>query len=200
MSSDDAHSGPGAVAPGVDAFSLLAAGFFPTHAPRPTGASPEAGLQSAIDRCCEATATSQRAALLAQPPIETEPVTITTPTKTAAGIPAIANSFKVAFRKLGVRDTMRTFLAVNQKDGFDCQSCAWPSPDGKRHRFEFCESGAKAMADEGSRQHIGRRVLPGVGDRRSGRAVRPVAQRARPAHRAAAEAGRGGPLRADRLG
>jgi len=56
---------------------------------------------------------------------------------------------------MGVRKTIRTFLSVNQKDGFDCQSCAWPSPDGKRHRFEFCESGAKAMADEGMRRVIG---------------------------------------------
>ncbi|MGH7498215.1 MAG: molybdopterin-dependent oxidoreductase, partial [Gemmatimonadales bacterium] len=92
---------------------------------------------------------------MAQPPIETEPVTITTPTRTAAGLTAIANSFRVALPRLGVRDTMRAFLAVNQKDGFDCQSCAWPSPDGERHRFEFCESGAKAMADEGSRHRIG---------------------------------------------
>ena len=50
---------------------------------------------------------------------------------------------------------MQTFLAVNQKSGFDCQSCAWPSPDGKRHRFEFCENGAKAIADEGMNRVIG---------------------------------------------
>jgi len=153
--SDDARTGPGAVAPGVDTFALLAAGFFPTHAPRVTGATPAPAFRSAIDRCCEATATSEPAALLAQPPIEIEPVTIRHPSRSAAGLPALVNSFRVAFRKLGVRDTMRAFHAVNQKDGFDCQSCAWPSPDGKRHRYEFCESGAKAMADAGSRHRIG---------------------------------------------
>ena len=146
---DDAHTGPGAVAPGVDTFNLLAAGFFPTHAPRATGATPAPAFRSAIDRCCDATATPDSAALLAQPPIETEPVTIRHPSRSAAGLPAIINAFRVAFPKLGVRNTMRLFRSVNQKDGFDCQSCAWPAPDGQRHHFEFCESGAKSMADEG---------------------------------------------------
>ncbi len=153
--SDEAESGPGAAAPEADAFSLLAAGFFPTHAPRPTGAPHAPSMRSAIDRCCEATAASDPAAMLAQPPIETEPAEIRSRSASAAGIPAIANAFRVALPRLGVRGTMKSFLKVNQKDGFDCQSCAWPSPDGKRHRFEFCESGAKAMADEGSVHRIG---------------------------------------------
>ncbi len=152
---DDAQSGPGVVPPGVDTFSLLAAGFFPTHAPRPTGSAPAPAMRSAIDRCCGETETGSPAALLAQTPIETAPVTMRHPSHSAAGLPAIANTFKVALPRLGVRDTVRVFLTVNQKDGFDCQSCAWPSPDGQRHRFEFCESGAKAMADEGSRHRIG---------------------------------------------
>ncbi|GAB5559452.1 MAG: FdhF/YdeP family oxidoreductase [Synoicihabitans sp.] len=39
-------------------------------------------------------------------------------------------------------------LKANQKGGFDCPSCAWPDPDGKRSSFEFCENGAKAIATE----------------------------------------------------
>ncbi len=197
--SDETHSGPGAT-PDVDPFSLLAAGFFPTHAPRPTGAEPQAGLASAIDRCCEATASSEATALLAQPPIETEPAEIGNPSSYAAGFPAIASTFRVALPRLGVRDTMRVFLAVNQREGFDCQSCAWPNPDGERHRFEFCESGAKAMADEGSVHRYRRRVLPRVVDRRARRPAGPLAQLARPAHRAAAEARGLRQLRADRMG
>ena len=138
-----------------DPFSLLAAGFFPTHAPRPTGATPAPTMRSAIDRCCDATGTSDAAVLLAQPPVEREPTAIRKPSHSAAGLPAIAETFTFALPRLGARDTMRVFRQVNQKDGFDCQSCAWPSPDGERHRFEFCESGAKAMADEGSKHRIG---------------------------------------------
>jgi len=153
--SDDAQGGSGGGAPGVDTFSFLAAGFFPTHAPRVTGSTPAPAMRSAIDRCCDATATWDPAVLLAQPPVEHEPATIRNASHSAAGLPAIAKTFSFALPRLGVRDTLKVFREVNQKDGFDCQSCAWPSPDGERHRFEFCENGAKAMADEGSRHRIG---------------------------------------------
>ena len=69
----------------------------------------------------------------------------------AAGIPAIAETLRIGITQMGVRRTVRNYLAVNKKDGFDCQSCAWPSPDGKRHIAEFCENGAKAMASEATR-------------------------------------------------
>ena len=39
-------------------------------------------------------------------------------------------------------------LKLNQKDGFDCSSCAWPDPDGHRSIAEFCENGAKATASD----------------------------------------------------
>jgi molybdopterin-dependent oxidoreductase alpha subunit len=151
---EDSPSGPGDML-GGDTLSLLAAGFFPTHAPRLTGAPHAPAMRSAVDRCCEATAGGDVQAQLAQPPVETGPVHAGSPSRSAAGLPAIASTFRVALPKMGLRKTLRTFLSVNQKDGFDCQSCAWPSPDGKRHRFEFCESGAKAMADEGMRRLVG---------------------------------------------
>ena len=47
----------------------------------------------------------------------------------------------------------RALLRVNQKDGFDCQSCAWPNPE-ERHIAEFCENGAKAVADEATTRRI----------------------------------------------
>jgi molybdopterin-dependent oxidoreductase alpha subunit len=47
------------------------------------------------------------------------------------------------------------FLKINQVTGFDCQSCAWPSPDKSRKLFEFCENGAKAVSDESTKKRIG---------------------------------------------
>jgi formate dehydrogenase major subunit len=42
-----------------------------------------------------------------------------------------------------------TLLRLNQAEGFDCMSCAWPDPEvGHRHTAEFCENGAKAVAEE----------------------------------------------------
>jgi len=42
---------------------------------------------------------------------------------------------------------------VNQKEGFDCPGCAWPDPE-HRTTFEFCENGAKAVADEAMKANV----------------------------------------------
>src|SRR5258707_252186 len=43
----------------------------------------------------------------------------------------------------------KALLAMNQPDGFDCPGCAWPEPTAaSRARIEFCENGAKAVAEE----------------------------------------------------
>ena len=60
----------------------------------------------------------------------------------------------LALGEMGALRGAKLLLEVNQKDGFDCQSCAWPSPDGDRHTFEFCENGAKAVADEATPKRI----------------------------------------------
>lgn len=73
---------------------------------------------------------------------------ITAIPKVATGIPAILHSFAYGWSEMGPLRMTRTWLAVNQKTGFDCPSCAWADPDGNRHPLEFCENGAKAMADE----------------------------------------------------
>lgn len=65
----------------------------------------------------------------------------------AAGVTAVNVAMKHALRAMGPLRTARTLLRVNQVDGFDCMSCAWPDPTG-RHHAEFCENGAKAVAEE----------------------------------------------------
>ena len=79
---------------------------------------------------------------------------VTEPTDTAAGLGAIKSTMKNTFRKMGVVRGTRALLNLNQTGGIDCQSCAWPDPDGKRTIAEFCESGAKALADEGTKKKI----------------------------------------------
>ena len=79
---------------------------------------------------------------------------VTEPLKVAAGMKAVTATMKNVFGKMGVIRGNRALLALNQKGGIDCQSCAWPDPDGKRTIAEFCENGAKAMADEGTRKRI----------------------------------------------
>ena len=43
---------------------------------------------------------------------------------------------------------------VNQKGGFDCPGCAWPDPDDERSGFEYCENGAKAVAEEATLKRV----------------------------------------------
>ncbi len=79
---------------------------------------------------------------------------VTKPATTAAGIKSITKAMSNAFGKMGVVRGTRALLNLNQKGGIDCQSCAWPDPDGNRTKAEFCESGAKALADEGTRKLV----------------------------------------------
>ncbi|XAS68175.1 FdhF/YdeP family oxidoreductase [Micrococcaceae bacterium Sec5.7] len=65
----------------------------------------------------------------------------------AAGIPGVYHSMQPALKHMGVGRAGKTLLGLNQKDGFDCMSCAWPDP-GHRKTFEFCEQGAKAVTWE----------------------------------------------------
>ena len=79
---------------------------------------------------------------------------VTKPRETAAGLTAIKQTMTNAFGKMGVIRGTRGLLKLNQKGGIDCQSCAWPDPDQDRTIAEFCESGARALADEGTKKKI----------------------------------------------
>lgn len=72
---------------------------------------------------------------------------ITAPKDVATGWRAIAMSVKRTVGAGGVVAAGRSMAKVNQVGGFDCPSCAWPER-ANRKLAEFCESGAKAVADE----------------------------------------------------
>ncbi len=76
------------------------------------------------------------------------PQRVTGPQHHAAGVPAVANAMRHALTQMGPARTFKTLTALNQAEGFDCPGCAWPDPAGHRHVAEFCENGAKAVAEE----------------------------------------------------
>ncbi|PYL62645.1 MAG: hypothetical protein DMF25_11780, partial [Verrucomicrobia bacterium] len=76
----------------------------------------------------------------AQPPVEREP--------------AKYQTVRFGLREMGPVRSLKTLLSVNQKKGFVCQSCAWPNPDKDRKVAEFCETGAKAVADEATSRQL----------------------------------------------
>jgi formate dehydrogenase major subunit len=80
-------------------------------------------------------------------PAESDLVVSDRPKDWAAGIPGVLHSMEPAVSAMGVARTGRTIMKMNQKDGFDCPSCAWPDPH-HRKAFEFCENGAKAVTWE----------------------------------------------------
>jgi formate dehydrogenase major subunit len=74
----------------------------------------------------------------------------------AAGLPAVAVSMDRAVRSMGLGRATRSLLKLNQADGFDCPGCGWPDPEpGHRHTFEWCENGAKAVAEEATQRQVG---------------------------------------------
>ncbi len=67
--------------------------------------------------------------------------------RVAGGLGALLATTKHIEAGPGIIRGARALLAMNQRAGFDCPGCAWPEPS-QRDRFEFCENGAKALAEE----------------------------------------------------
>jgi len=89
------------------------------------------------------------------PPIEEKKINIGETKTTAAGIPAVVSSFKHLLGEMTVGNCVKTVFSINQMDGFDCPGCAWPDPDDHRSNIgEFCENGAKAIAEEATSKRI----------------------------------------------
>ena len=119
--------------------------------------------------------------------------------RSAGGVPAVVAASRQALAEMGPVRSLRTLLRVNQVAGFDCPGCAWPEPEHRSHA-EFCENGAKAVAEEATR----RRVTPEFF------AEHPLADLATrsdrwlgspgPTHRADGAPGGERPLPADQLG
>tara|TARA_B110000014_G_scaffold255494_1_gene237415 strand:- start:2174 stop:4456 length:2283 start_codon:yes stop_codon:yes gene_type:complete len=85
-------------------------------------------------------------------PLEENPPIKRIPSTSAAGLPAIISTVKHGVSKMGIIASLSNFSRVNKFNGFDCPGCAWPDPDSKRTFAEFCENGAKAIADEATKK------------------------------------------------
>ncbi len=85
--------------------------------------------------------------------IDEADLTVVDPEVTSVGLPAVTHAMQVALTQMGPVRTAQTLLRVNQKHGFDCPGCAWPDPD-HRSPAEFCENGAKAVAEEATTRRV----------------------------------------------
>ncbi|WP_437609279.1 FdhF/YdeP family oxidoreductase [Sorangium sp. So ce834] len=90
----------------------------------------------------------------AEPPLEAEAPQLGERSAAAGGLAAVGATLRHAVSEMGVARAVRTLLHVNQGEGFDCPGCAWPEPEENRSAAEFCENGAKAVAEEATLRRV----------------------------------------------
>ena len=76
------------------------------------------------------------------------------PEHEAAGVKAVMVSMQRALVQMGPTRMTAALARVNQRHGFDCPGCAWPEVPGGRKIAEFCENGAKAVAEEATKRTV----------------------------------------------
>ncbi|MGH9252276.1 MAG: hypothetical protein ACRD0W_22575, partial [Acidimicrobiales bacterium] len=95
--------------------------------------------------------------MTARPPVDDvgdENLHVERPQRSAAGLAGIRHGLRPVLQQAGIARGIRTLRLVNQQRGFDCPGCAWPESD-KPHLAEFCENGAKAVAEESTVRRVG---------------------------------------------
>src|SRR5690606_37450109 len=90
--------------------------------------------------------------------IDESQLEVSKPKDWAAGLPGVAVSVKRTVEQVGPVRSVRALRLINKRDGFDCPGCAWPEPQEaageKRKPIEFCENGAKAVAEEATKRRV----------------------------------------------
>ena len=81
-------------------------------------------------------------------------VTVAGPKHEAAGVKAVMVSLQRGLESMGAARTAAALARLNQRHGFDCPGCAWPEEHGGRKLAEFCENGAKAVAEEATKRVV----------------------------------------------
>jgi molybdopterin-dependent oxidoreductase alpha subunit len=81
-------------------------------------------------------------------------VTVTDREREAAGVKAVLVSLQRGLESMGALRTAAALARLNQRKGFDCPGCAWPEEHGGRKLAEFCENGAKAVAEEATKRVV----------------------------------------------
>ncbi|MBK6855738.1 MAG: FdhF/YdeP family oxidoreductase [Microthrixaceae bacterium] len=89
-----------------------------------------------------------------RPDDEADQLQVFGPARVAAGLGSVRSTMSQTAAQLGLRRGTRLLVRVNQPEGFDCPGCAWPEPAERSH-LEFCENGAKALAEEATVRRCG---------------------------------------------
>ena len=90
----------------------------------------------------------------AQPPEEFTGLRTGSPGEVAGGPKAVGVATSHVWGAAGPLRGTLALLRMNQHNGFDCPGCAWPDPADPSFA-EFCENGAKALAEEATTRRVG---------------------------------------------
>lgn len=100
---------------------------------------------------------SKRAESQAQGPDNFLALKLGKPSKTAAGAKAVGVAMQHVLAEMNPVRGIKALNSLNKVGGIDCPGCAWPDPDDERSALgEYCENGAKAIAEEATEKSIGR--------------------------------------------
>ena len=76
------------------------------------------------------------------------------PKTSAAGLAGVFAAVKHVLGAMNPARASKVLFELNQKGGTDCPGCAWPDPEDRSKLGEYCENGAKAIAEESTTQKL----------------------------------------------
>src|SRR5690554_342676 len=88
------------------------------------------------------------------PPEKLTGIKISDSPKSAAGIGGITTALQHISEEIGMLEGLKLMSKINQVDGIDCPGCAWPDPEHRSGLGEYCENGAKAVAEEATKKRV----------------------------------------------
>lgn len=88
------------------------------------------------------------------PPEEFAELRLGEPADKAGGVPAVNTALRHVLEETGFAKGMTLLSKMNQTSGFDCPGCAWPDPKKRSSVAEYCENGAKALAEEATNKRL----------------------------------------------
>ncbi|XOV93553.1 MAG: FdhF/YdeP family oxidoreductase [Bacteroidota bacterium] len=86
--------------------------------------------------------------------IQFQSLRLKSPADYAAGVPGVLAALEHTKKELGLYKGLKKLSKMNQKEGFDCPGCAWPDPEDRSKLGEYCENGAKALAEEATESRV----------------------------------------------
>ena len=100
------------------------------------------------------TAESPKRQVMLVPPALHRDLILGPPENKAAGLTAVKEAIRHLSMEMGTANGLRVIARMNQKNGFDCSGCAWPDPEHRSGLGEYCENGAKALAEEATEKRV----------------------------------------------